>query len=295
MKKIGIVLLCAAFFVLLTVDSAGIAAAVRESVMLCLDTVIPSLFAFLVLSTLIMSSGILRGQLPIFLMSLAGGYPVGAKLLSESNFPDKQKSHMMMYCYCASPVFLMALHSLGIWIWLSNALACTVFAVIFGIGKSEKPQNKPAIRIDLVNSVTSAGITLYKICAMIVAFGIIVRAFEFIGITNGYIRSGLEITNIITLQTHPAIIAALTSAGGACVLFQIRAVAGGISLRRFLLARIPIAALSAGICHLLTQSITVEAIAKPRVFFTSGNSVAASACLLVMTLMLLQTRLSSYK
>jgi hypothetical protein len=140
---------------------------------------------------------------------------------------------------------------------------------------------------------------------MIVAFSVVVHAFEFIGLKNAVFFSLTEITHITQLQASPALIAALTSFGGVCILFQVAAISRGrIRLQKFLLARIPIAALSAGICGVLvkilpafsTQTLpemravhNIAAIAGRRTVLTSSDSVIASSCLIVMTLILIKT------
>jgi hypothetical protein len=129
---------------------------------------------------------------------------------------------------------------------------------------------------------------------MVIAFSVIIRILEFFSITNDVLFSLIEITNIMNLQTNPEIIAALSSFGGICIIFQIKTISG-LSLRKFILARIPIAVFSAGFCRLITRNLVIEATANPRIEVSSGGSVIASICLIIMTLILLQKNLSSYK
>ncbi|MCL2037142.1 MAG: hypothetical protein FWG83_07165 [Oscillospiraceae bacterium] len=317
MKQFAFTALCVILGVIFVSDSQGISVSVAESIRLCLVTVIPSLFAFLALSTFVMSSGLIKGETSLFLLSMLGGYPVGAKLLSDKvkENPDYKirAENMLMYCFNGSPVFLMALSNIGIYIWLSNVLACTIFAAIANSGKSAKPRrqnhkHKSAVAItgdnltsSIINAVTSSGTALYKICIMVVFFGIISRTLRFLPQS---IHSFLEITNIMELQANPALISALTSMGGICIIFQVSAICGGtkINLKKFLLARIPIAALSSGIFALLARifeiggETAIQTLANPnRIEITSGGSIPASICLLIMTLILLRKSPSSYK
>jgi len=323
MKKIILILICAGLAAVLVTDSAGMRAAVYDSIMLCLNTVVPSLFAFLALSAFIMSSGLVKGEPALFILSVTGGYPVGAKLLFDKVTRDptyKSRAQiMLMYCFCPSPVFLIALTRFGIYIWLSNVLACFIFAVAANavntmVFKSKpapelKQPDSPQVSVDVrsfVNAVTSAGSALYKICIMVVAFSVITRLLQLSGVTNSIFHSLIEITNVAKVSAAPALIAALTSMGGVCIMFQTAALtAGRLNLRKFILARIPIAALSAGICHLiigvvgLTDSdsvyISANTVQTLRVQVSSGGSVIASLCLLVMTLLLLHKSPFSYK
>ncbi|MCL1867220.1 MAG: hypothetical protein FWF82_07415, partial [Oscillospiraceae bacterium] len=137
MKKIGTIVICAGLCTVLVLDARGISAAVLSGVELCLNSIIPSLFAFLVLSSFVVESGIIKGEVPIFVLSMLGGYPVGAKLLCDHvrTSPDRKvrAEHMLMYCYCGSPAFLLMLSSAGLQIWLSNVIACAAVAVFANI------------------------------------------------------------------------------------------------------------------------------------------------------------------
>jgi hypothetical protein len=319
MKKLALILLCACLGVVLVLDSAGIVAAVSRTMSLCLNTIIPSLFAFLALSTFVVSAGLVKGEIAIFALSLVGGYPVGAKLLAErsakgmlkgtskSTSCAKRAEYMLMYCYCASPAFLIAIAGrLGVYVWLSNALACLIFAAVANIinrSRAMPPQttaNKTRqlkMSAILVNSVASAGSALYRICLMMLIFAVLLRILEFIGIMAllpDYAYAVLEITRVSDLNVPPSAIAALTSFGGVCVLFQTAAIVGSrLKLRRFMLARIPIAALSAGICHILTANMvdtaveTAADVSRRHVLITEAGSPLASVCLLIMTLFLI--------
>jgi hypothetical protein len=302
--------LCTSLALVLIFDAAGIFAAVSNMLMLCLNTVVPSLFAFLALSTFAVSSGLVQSNAAIFVLSLVGGYPVGAKLLSQkAPLERKQAERMLMYCYCGSPAFLLAIAGrFGLYIWLSNALACLIFAVvdrfvITRISVVEPESNPPPRPIVLntglfVNSVTSAGITLCKICLMMLVFAVGIRMVEFVGIMQflpDYAYPIIEITNITNLTAaHPALISALTSFGGLCVLFQtyvITSDSAGVKrlrLKAFLLARLPIAALSAGVCYLLTRNITIETFSHYNHVLVSGErNPLGSVFLLIMVLILI--------
>ncbi|MCL1904441.1 MAG: hypothetical protein FWF94_08500 [Oscillospiraceae bacterium] len=302
MKRIIIVLLCIGLGIILILDSSGIRTAVGESVQLCLTTIIPSLFAFLALSSFVVSSGIVKSDIAIFILSMVGGYPVGAKLLADKAADPvykKRAESMLMYCYCGSPAFLLALSDLGMYIWLSNAAACTIFAIISNIKKDKQsvdcssPVNcSKSDNMQLfVNAAASSGAALYKICLMIIMFSVITRIMTFFGITNMFVHSFTEVTNVINLRSNPPIIAALTSFGGICIMFQVAAICGGrLNLRGFILARIPLAVLSAVICRFITQKLVIETISNPPRFiaYSSGNALA-SVCLLIMTLILMGT------
>jgi hypothetical protein len=203
-------------------------------------------------------------------------------------------------------VFLLAIAGrLGIYIWLSNAAACAIAAVIaiifggiFGGRAHESPKSDTDYRFSVVGSVISAGTTLYRICVIMLLFAVGIRVLEFVGVMQRlpqFAYAFAEITNIMSLNAAPALLAVLTSFGGLCVIFQTAAITRGrLKLRKFLLARIPIAAISGGICYIIVPEITPEALETAAhgtvvLASASGNPIA-SVCLLIMTLILLSGR-----
>ncbi|MCL2108913.1 MAG: hypothetical protein FWH20_06175 [Oscillospiraceae bacterium] len=91
-----------AIIFMLFVDMNSMAAAVVSGVETCLYTIIPALFGFMAIASYLVNSGLYRvlfkplylvfrpliriseEEFAIFLLSLFGGYPVGAKLIAES-------------------------------------------------------------------------------------------------------------------------------------------------------------------------------------------------------------------
>jgi hypothetical protein len=303
MKKFFMIALTAVIGIILAADSAGVREAVTGSISLCLTVIIPSLFAFLALSSL------LTALFPqaIFPLSLIGGYPAGAKLLAESNLLQERKEHMLMYCFCGSPAFITAIAPrAGLYIWLSNAIACVIICLLTRHRLPAKPGVCPETCPEacrpgggdlFIRSISASGAALYKICLMIVAFSVITRILGFIGLSNPLLFAFLEITGVMRLTAPLPLIAALTSLGGICAWLQAAAMFPPNlrpNLRPFLLARIPAAALSAGICFLLTHGMAVETAAEPTAAavtvhvlpFASGSPIA-SLCLLAMSGILL--------
>ena len=102
---------------------------VRNGIVLCLTTVIPSLFLFTVLTNWMGSTRILTwlgkgvslvgrpvlglgsAGCGVLLFSLLGGYPVGAALLAglvrQGQMDPKQASKMLCFCSWSSPAFLI--------------------------------------------------------------------------------------------------------------------------------------------------------------------------------------------
>lgn len=134
-NKLRGALLC----IVLTVSAAGmivydkeIAAEVSETIARCINVLIPSLFAFMAMTDMLIKSGSIYYiakpfrvishyifKIPdplftVFLISSVAGYPVGVKALSdmldrgEINVNTAEKA--ACFCYCGGPAFYSAFH-----------------------------------------------------------------------------------------------------------------------------------------------------------------------------------------
>ena len=233
MKKQGFLyavsaLLTAVICVLLITDSKQIIEAAQKSVTVCLSVIIPSLFAFLVLSQIMISCGIAdilffplykissfwfkgsRRQFSVFLLSLIGGYPVGIKLLKEYTAYNKNYTaiaeNMLCYCYCGSPAFIIQIVGLslfgstnvGLVVYISNAAACLIMAVIMNLfsKKSDiKEKNFSGVKISLeiiTGSIEKTVKALGVICGTIIAFNILLELMDYIGLMDIIASLGIE-------------------------------------------------------------------------------------------------------
>jgi len=161
-SKIIVLLLCLLVGEQLLFQGAVVGKSVRAALKLCTNTLIPSLFCFMVLTTFLSASGLNRLLsilllplsrflcLPaecgtIFLMSMIGGYPVGVKALSDA-YEKRQISEQLlrrMVCFCVAPApsFVIIaignglLHNtmIGIFLYLAQLLAALFLALISSI------------------------------------------------------------------------------------------------------------------------------------------------------------------
>ncbi|MCL2087834.1 MAG: hypothetical protein FWH05_09630 [Oscillospiraceae bacterium] len=317
--------------------------AIENSVGMCLRVIIPSLFGFMVLSGFLMSTGlhkklfsplyfvmrfvirVSRDEFSILMLSLIGGYPVGAKLIAQSKCGEK----LLPYCYCAAPVFLMgtvglALYGdakIGLYVYFANAGACLLMATISN-WKPHPPAFNSAIKqtnsqfatggtAGLISAVHAAAKAVLTVCSMIVFFSIVIETLRFISgelVTEYHtFFAGLftftEISNVTAFvgarREILPLIAALTSFGSVCMVTQIIALTKDVknlSIRPFLLARIPAALISALICQLLIAEMTIEpgltvgrfATQNPGFYFNEGINPIASIMLVIMAVILLK-------
>ena len=224
MKKQGILyaiaaLVAAGICVLLIIDSKQVIENIQSSVTVCLSVIIPSLFAFMVLSQIMISTGTAdilffplykvssfwfkgsRRLFSVFMLSLIGGYPVGIKLLKEYISYNKKYTaiaeQMLCFCYCGSPAFIIQIVGIsvfgstdaGLIVYISNAAACLIMAIVINclLKKDDMPEDNKLdeVKISLntiTDSIEKSVKALGVICGTILAFNIIIELMEFTGI-----------------------------------------------------------------------------------------------------------------
>jgi len=250
----------------------------------------------------------------IFCLSLIGGYPVGIKLLKEVIAQNKNYSEicstLSAFCYCISPTFSITMIGIGLFnnaeagliIYISNLLACVIIAIFQSNRYNLKINNiKLNQKGGIVYSVNSSANVLLKICSTIVIFNVIITViedlFSLINVELSiFLKSILEISNVVYLPDTNIfilpIISAIASMGGICVLFQSFSLIGtDFPTSKFLLSRIPCAALSFLITKLLLLfwNISIPAVTenKKYIFELNTNRVIL-VLLLIMCIILLQ-------
>lgn len=142
----------------LILDGKTAISATQEGINLCLQTVIPSLFPFLLLSILLTSAfsgqalpsikplcrlfNIPSGTESIFLSGFLGGYPVGAQCIGQAYrhglLSQNTSLHMLRFCSNAGPAFLFGMVSnffenrFTVWLlWLVHILSALLVAQCF--------------------------------------------------------------------------------------------------------------------------------------------------------------------
>lgn len=179
----------------------------------CLNVIIPSLFAFMALSSFVVSSGLygiiskpfsiffkyIMGIPPqiffVFLMGSVAGYPIRIKLLSdlvkEGKINKRTAKIMSVSCFCGGPAFYSGTIGLAIFGNINAGLLIFVsitisnFVISTFMGHFFKPKiNSQSTKMDFsaqifTNSVTSAGKSLFTICILIIFFSTIMSVFDY--------------------------------------------------------------------------------------------------------------------
>ena len=287
---------CVAFLVLI-IDSKTSLNAAKEGIALCLNTVIPSLFPFLVLSSLLNGSlqgksykvlsdlsricKIPKGTESIFLIGLTGGYPVGALSIRQAyeskEIRKNEAERMLGFCNNPGPAFLFGItgaifHSA--WIPLVLYVIVISSAIITGItlpGGSNRICSIP--KHSATSPLRQSIQAMAQVCAWVILFRVLLRFLDkwifwlfphwLVTILSGI----LELTNgCLAIQglgneaLQFVIGAFLMTFGGLCVGMQTISVVGNLSCKYYFIGK-------------AIQSVTAVSLAIPvSIFLFPGNS-----------------------
>ena len=189
---------------------------VKESFEICFETLVPSLFPFIFFASFIIKSGAsnILGKIfspiskkifflppetaPVIFLSMIGGFPVGAKgiseLLEKKIINSKQAERMLKFCVNAGPAFILGVIGnnfiknlkISSIILISQIISSLIIAIILAIlEKNNKNNNKNNnfynnLQVKkiyfseaLINSCESASLVIINMCFLVIIFNIL--------------------------------------------------------------------------------------------------------------------------
>lgn len=195
--------------------------AMRDGVALCGNVILPSLFPFFVLSSLVVDLGLaaylgraLEGLMrPLFRVSgscaaavalgFIGGYPVGARtalqLYQQGLCSKPEAERLLAFCNNSGPAFILGVVGAGIFgdsrvgflLYLTHALASMLVGLLFRFyGGSERrhatsPRPKPIQVVTVPAAFTGAVVrslqSTLNICAFVVFFSVVLQLLSAFG------------------------------------------------------------------------------------------------------------------
>lgn len=273
MKKRALGIAAALGMLALILDSRTALSGAMEGLDLCLKTVIPSLFPFILLSSLL-SDACYGIELPmlskisglfhipskisyLLIPAFLGGYPVGAQcvhdLYDSGRIHKASAERMLSFCSNAGPSFLFGilpwkfLESSSLWkIWLIQILSAFTIAQFFPV-TSILEANTVKRRKTSGNAMELTIKTLGKICGWIILFRIVIvfldrwflwrtpSTFKVLLIGLLELSNGCCILDRIGNETIRFIVCnGILAFGGICVLYQTSAVCKGLQIQYYL-------------------------------------------------------------
>lgn len=258
----------------LILDSHTAMAGAKSGIDMCLQSVIPALFPFFILSILLTTgltgrrlpmlrplvrfTGIPGGSESILLTGLLGGYPVGAQAIrtarASGTLSDAEAARMVVFCNNAGPAFIFGITA---WIfpirylpwllWFIQILSALLTGYLLP-GKSRRyismPLSDPP---SLPQALFAALRTMASVCGWVVVFRILLVFLErwlfwlFPRSLQVLLIGILELTNgcvslsqVEHIGLRFLLCAGMLSFGGLCVWLQTLSVADTIGLRKYL-------------------------------------------------------------
>lgn len=274
----------AAAMMILILDGKTALYGAAEGISLCVSSLIPALFPFILLSILITSA--LSGQaisfltpitsackMPdgtqaLFVVSFLGGYPVGAQsvaqLFRRGELTQSQSARILAFCNNAGPSFIFGIlgafftNRLIPWIlWLIQIFSALCVGFILPDTQPVGRINPTAMRIRITDILYQAIKVTSQICAWVIIMRMVLAFLDswFLWIFPYPVQvlmSGiLELSNgCIRLSEIEndglrfLLASGILTLGGVCVTLQTRAVSEGISMKLYYPGKILQAAIS---------------------------------------------------
>lgn len=165
-QNIIISLLMIALLTILIIYSKDTAETIKHCIGICADTLIPSIFAYMILCTFLINSGLSdiivsplwhiskhfikidRKLFSAFILSLIAGYPVGIKMLTELISQNKNYSEtaykIAPFCFASGPAFIIGIagnviynsSKAGLIIFISCTISNIIGVIVFSTKKN---------------------------------------------------------------------------------------------------------------------------------------------------------------
>ena len=303
MKNLIKIVICSILISFPIIFSKAISTGIKNGIEISLSLAIPSIFCFMVICDILYKSGLIntlisplnkilcalynldKDLIGVVVLSQIGGFPIGAKLISDlvkSEKLDKTcAENMLCYCVNCGPAFLIG--GVGIVLFRSIKIGliifiCELFASIFcGFLNRKSMQSKTRLFKDnckkdyaniIVTSTSSCVKAMSMICAFIILFCAFTQIIQNLNISptiKSIICGFVEVTqgcyNLCELSFYQKLILSVlfTSFGGLCVHIQIASIISGseIKLKKFYLYRIVYTLISTGLAILATKFIDI--------------------------------------
>jgi len=271
---------------------------VLQGLIISTKVIIPSLFPFLVCIFLLIKNQIsvtnnfinkvlhkLLGQnfdmFFVFVLSMLGGYPVGAALINEMYkqkiINSRTADIMLTYCVNAGPAFIVIIvggafgsRILGIVLLISHIVSSIISALIFS--NQLKKQNvcykpikniKNSFIITLTESVNEACNSIIKICCFVILFSVINSYFDYF--LNDmpilkYVSLFTEVTSAVTKCKNIYFVSFLLGFSGISIWCQVLSLCENrkVNIIRFILGRIFHGTISTAITYLIIKIFKIK-------------------------------------
>lgn len=269
-------ILAGAFMIVLILDNQRALWAASQAMELCIRTVIPAMLPFLFLTTILCTSwggqrlpflapfsaflGIPRGMEALLIPGFLGGYPLGAKAISdyyEKGLLSRETAlRLLSFLSNAGPAFFIGILSACFpdrWmvfsLWGIHILSAFLVAALQSVKESARCKGEETA-LSLPHVMESSLKALGLICGWILCFRVLSAELEhwilwrlpdwlqaliigLLELTNGCSK----LTAVASVEIRYLLAAGLSGFGGLCVLMQTHSVLGSLPLSSYLLGK----------------------------------------------------------
>ena len=323
LKKAGIaeyIFISLSIFLLgLIVSGPGVCTlGARRGLKICCEVLIPSLFPFSVPVLFLIGTNAFKNSknktLFIFILSMLGGYPIGAKLIvqsySQGNLDEELSRKMFPFCVNAGPAFIVVAvgkgilksANLGYVLLISHLLASIIIALVFlpestAYNNEKKGSSNQNVCDNFVSSIYGASTACISICAYVIFFSVVnqyIVHFSQVFKPLKIMLYFMEVTSALSLTKSIYVISFLLGFAGVSIWMQVFSMASEIrpNMAKFTIVRILHGGLSTAIAFIVIRlfKISITAISNnvntyEMVFYsdlTLSLSLLAMAILLII-------------
>ena len=220
LKKLFLTFTVIAIAATVLINSDAVRTSVANAIDACLNSVVPSLMTFMTVATFIADSDCadvlakafgrtvrLLFNLPqnctkAVLLSMLGGYPCGAKIISDmlknGETDSKTAQRMLRFCINASPAYIVSAIGIGLFnsarigamICFSHLASSLLIGIVFrGRKIPERPPSKPKrakLSECFVKSVLDSTNAMLCISGFVITFSVVLTLLDETGITRGF-------------------------------------------------------------------------------------------------------------
>ena len=248
----------------------------REGLALCIQSLIPSLFPFFVLSSVLTTAftgtslpmlrpigkllGIPAGCEALLIPAYLGGYPAGARSIGEAcrqkQLSPENAQRLLLFCNNCGPSFLFGI--LGsifpkqwmLWVLWGIQLVGSVFIARLFPAHPETGEMRSNPKSSVADSLTSSVSVMGAVCGWVILFRILMTFLEkwvlwrFPVAIQVFFMGFLELSNgccalaaVADLRLRFLLACGMLSFGGICVTMQTASAIGGLPIRGYLMAK----------------------------------------------------------
>lgn len=205
-QQIGTLVFAAIGMGLMIIDTKTALSGAKEGILLCIGTIIPSLFPFFVLSNLLTSAvfglksawlrpigrlfGIPAGSEALLIVGLLGGYPVGAQSVTQAyragHLKKDDARRMLGFCSNAGPAFIFGMASSLFespyipWILWAVHILSALFVSFILPGRNDGGEVSPvkAASLTLPQALSKAITVMAAVCGWIILFRVLIAFLQ---------------------------------------------------------------------------------------------------------------------